>query len=107
MSGLAAPRVRIPRTARAGEAFEVRTLIEHRMESGIRLGGASVPRDMLTGLRVAAEGAVLFEASYGNGTSANPFHVFWLRLERTTDLVFTWTDGQGRTATATHRVTVA
>lgn len=106
MSGLATPRVRLPRTVRAGEAFEVRTLMEHRMESGIRIGGAPVPRDMLAGMTVTADGRTLLAVRFGNGTSANPFHVFWLRLDRTADLVFTWTDEQGRTATATHRVTV-
>lgn len=106
MSGLATPRVRVQRSVRAGEAFEVRTLMEHRMESGIRLGGAPVPRDMLSRMTVTASGATLFEARFGNGTATNPFHVVWLRLDRTTDLVFTWTDEQGRSASVTHRVTV-
>ncbi|WP_144185234.1 thiosulfate oxidation carrier complex protein SoxZ [Elioraea rosea] len=107
MSGLATPRLRVPRIARAGEAFEVRLLMEHRMESGIRIGAPSVPRDMLASMTVAAGGETLFEARFGNGTAANPFHVFWLRLDRTADLVFTYADEQGRTASATHRVTVA
>lgn len=107
MSGLATPRVRIPRSVRAGEAFEVRTLMEHRMESGIRIGGASVPRDMLATMTVTAGGATLLSVRFGNGAAANPFHVFWLRLDRTSDLVFTWTDEAGRSASATHRVTVA
>ena len=33
---LAPPRIRVPRQARAGEVIEIRTLAEHRMESGLR-----------------------------------------------------------------------
>jgi sulfur-oxidizing protein SoxZ len=108
MSGLAAPRVRVPRIARAGEAFEVRTLMQHPMETGLRHeGGRSVPRDMLLSLAVTIGGETVFEADFRNGTAANPFHVFHLRLARTSDIVFTWTDEQGRSVAATHRVTVA
>lgn len=108
MSTLAAPRVRVPRAVRAGEAFEVRTLMEHPMETGLRQeGGRTVPRDMLAGLTVTRGGETLFEAVFRNGTAANPFHVFHLRLDRTSELVFTWTDERGRTARVSHRVTVA
>lgn len=108
MSGtLAAPRLRIPRTARPGEVIEIRTLIEHPMESGIR-GGAegAVPRDMLARLLVQRDGETILAAELGNGTSANPYHVFFVRLERTAEFSFLWTDERGRSARATARVVV-
>ncbi|MBX9701555.1 MAG: thiosulfate oxidation carrier complex protein SoxZ [Acetobacteraceae bacterium] len=105
---LAQPRLRIPRSARAGEVIEIRTLIEHPMESGIRgTNLAAVPRDMLTRLVVRLNGETVFAADLGNGTSANPYHVFFLRLERTSDVEFVWSDERGRVARATARVTVA
>jgi sulfur-oxidizing protein SoxZ len=107
MTTLAQPRIRIPRSARPGEAIEVRTLIEHPMESGIR--GRSegvVPRDMLTRLVVRLNGETVFAADLGNGTSANPYHVFHVRMERTGEFEFLWTDERGRSARATARVTV-
>lgn len=108
MSGtLSTPRIRIPRQVRAGEAFEVRTLIEHPMETGLRQeGGRAVPRDLLNRLTVRVNGEVALQAELRNGTSANPYHVFFLRLDRTSDLDFTWTDERGRSARATARVTV-
>ncbi|MFZ4410347.1 MAG: thiosulfate oxidation carrier complex protein SoxZ [Paracraurococcus sp.] len=107
MSGLAQPRVRIPRTARPGEAIEIRTLIEHPMESGIRGGvEGAAPRDMLVRLEVRLDAATIFAADFGNGTSANPYHVFHVRLERTAEFEFVWTDERGRTARATARVAV-
>jgi sulfur-oxidizing protein SoxZ len=108
MSQLKTPRVRIPRAVRAGEAFEVRLLMEHPMETGLReVNGRAVPRDMLAGLVVTRDGETVFEATFRNGTAANPFHVLHLRLDRTAELAFTWTDERGQTARFAQRVTVA
>ena len=108
MSGsLAAPRIRIPRSARAGEVSEIRTLIEHPMETGLRHeGGRTLPRDMLTRLMVRMNGETLLAAEFRNGTSANPYHVFFVRMERTSSFEFTWTDERGRVARAEARVSV-
>jgi sulfur-oxidizing protein SoxZ len=108
MSGsLATPRIRAPRSARPGEVVEIRTLIEHPMETGLRHQGArAVPRDMLNRLTVRVNGAVALQAELRNGTAANPYHVFFLRLDRTSELDFTWTDEAGRSARATTRITV-
>jgi len=105
------PRVRAPRTARAGEAFEVRCLLEHPMETGLRLeGGRAVPRDLVGRLVVRVNGEVAVDATLRNGTAANPYHVFVLRAppERggAAELDFAWTDEAGRTARATARVNV-
>ena len=105
---LSPPRIRIPRSARAGEVIEIRTLIEHPMETGLRQdGGRAVPRDMLTRLLVRLNGETVLAAEFRNGTSANPYHVFFVRMERTGSFEFTWTDERGRVARAEARVTVA
>jgi thiosulfate oxidation carrier complex protein SoxZ len=108
MSGsLSTPRIRVPRTARAGEAVEIRVLMEHPMETGLRQdGGRTVARDLLNRLVVRVNGEVAMQAELRNGTSANPYHVFFLRLERTSELEFVWTDERGRSARATARVLV-
>jgi sulfur-oxidizing protein SoxZ len=104
---LAQPRIRIPRQARAGEVIEIRTLMEHPMESGIRGANLSaVPRDMLGRLLVRMNGETVFAADLGNGTAANPYHVFFVRVQRTSEFEFTWTDERGRSARATARVQV-
>ena len=108
MSGtLTAPRVRVPRTARAGEAVEIRTLIEHPMETGLRQeGGRVVPRDLLNRMVVRVNGSVALQAELRNGSSANPFHVFFLRLDRSSDIEFTFSDERGRSVSSTARITV-
>lgn len=108
MSGaLATPRIRAPRSARAGEAVEIRTLMEHPMETGLRRdGGRVLPRDLLHRLDVLVNGEVALTAALRNGTAANPYHVFFLRLERSSDIECVWTDEAGRTARVTARITV-
>lgn len=105
---LATPRLRVPRTARRGEAFEIRCLMTHPMETGLRLeGGQAQPRNMLNRLLVRVEGEVALDATLRNGTAANPYHVFFLRLERSSEIEFTWSDEGGRSVRATARVTIA
>jgi hypothetical protein len=108
MSGaLATPRIRVPRSARPGEPVEIRTLIGHPMETGLRQdGGRMVPRDLLNRMVVRVNGEVALQAELRNGTAANPFHVFFLRLERSSELEFTFTDERGRASHATARITV-
>jgi thiosulfate oxidation carrier complex protein SoxZ len=107
MTPLAQPRIRVPRSARAGEAFEVRCLIEHPMETGLRVeAGRTVPRDLLNRLTVRVNGEVALEAELRNGTAANPYHVFFLKLDRSSELDFAWTNERGQVARATARVAV-
>ncbi|MBP0466628.1 thiosulfate oxidation carrier complex protein SoxZ [Roseomonas sp. PWR1] len=109
MSGaLSTPRIRIPRSARAGEVIEIRTLIEHPMQTGLhQQDGRMPPRDMLSRLMVRMNGETVLSADFRNGTSANPYHVFFVRIDRTSQFEFSWTDERGRVARAEARVTVA
>lgn len=105
---LATPRIRAPRSARMGEVVEIRTLMEHPMETGLRQeAGRPVPRDMLTRMIVRVNGETALEVEFRNGTAANPFHVFHLRIERTTEIEYIWMDEAGRTARAQGRITLA
>jgi len=43
---------------------------------------------------------------FRNGSAANPFHVFFLRLDRSAEIAVTITDEAGRTARTAQRVSV-
>ena len=62
---------------------------------------------MLARLEVWRDGEALFAAELRNGTSTNPYHVFFVRMERSAEFVFIWTDERGRGVRRTTRVTVA
>ncbi|WP_169833622.1 thiosulfate oxidation carrier complex protein SoxZ [Methylobrevis pamukkalensis] len=101
-------RVKVPARVRAGEAFEVRTLVSHPMESGFRrdAGGAVVPRRILHRFACSFEGEEVFACDLGPAMSANPFLEFSLQLARSGTLGFVWFDDDGSTITAEAMVTV-
>ena len=101
------PRLRIPARAKPGEVIELRMLIDHPMETGLRHdGSAAPPRDLIERLEVRRDGALVFAADLGRGTSPNPYHVVFLRLERSAEITVSWTDARGRIARAAARVAV-
>ena len=102
------PRLRLPARARAGEVVELRMLIDHPMETGLRQdGSAAPPRDLIERLEVRRDGTLVFAADLRNGSSGNPFHVVFLRLERSAEITVTWTDARGRSARAGGKVQVS
>jgi len=86
------PRIRVPDAARPGEEVEIRTLLVHPMEIGLRrdASGRVLPRDMLRGFEARADGELVFAADFANGTAANPALTFRVRVERTTRFEFAW-----------------
>ena len=105
---LGRPRIRIPAAARAGEVIEIRTLIDHPMETGLRKGadGQLVPRDILSGFVALANGVEVFSATFRNATSAHPYMVFHARIDGPTEFEFVWTHEDGRTARGTASVAI-
>lgn len=105
---LTAPRIRAPRSARVGEAVEIRTLVAHPMETGLRHGGgAAVPRDLINRLVVRVNGAVAMQVELRNGSSANPYHVFFLRLDGASEVEVIVTNEAGQSARAATRISVS
>ena len=102
------PRVKVPETVRAGEVFEIKTLLAHPMQTGRQtdLAGASLPRLIIARLTCSSAATELFGAQLGTGVAANPYFSFHGRLERTADLVFLWSEEFGRTFTTVRTVTV-
>ncbi len=89
---MSTPRVRLPRSAAKGEVVEVRTLIDHPMITGL---SSPAPRDMLKSFVARMNGEVVFTFDFDNGTSANPYIVFFVRLEETSAFEFVWTHENG------------
>lgn len=84
-----------------------RRLLAEGRGAGLRQdGGRTVPRNMLTRLLVRLDGDTVLAAEFRNGTSANPYHVFFVRMERSGTFDFTWTDETGRSARTEARVNV-
>jgi sulfur-oxidizing protein SoxZ len=108
---MADPRPRIRLSANevpAGEIIDIRTLISHTMESGVRRDsdGNVIPRHIINTFRAEYDGEVVFEAEMEPAISANPYMQFTLKPEQSGTLKFTWIDDDGHEITAEEEITV-
>lgn len=94
---MADARIQLPAQIRRGEAFEVKLLVRHPMETGFRLtdDGKRVPRNVINTLVCRYNGTEVFRAEPGSGIAANPFFVFFVTARDSGELVFDWTDDEG------------
>ena len=102
-------RVRMPASAKRGEVIEIRTLVQHPMESGFRLDntGKEISRHIIESFDCTYNGREIFRARLYPAVSTNPFFTFYALAAESGDLVFTWKDDQGGVATVTQTLTVA
>lgn len=90
-------RVRVPKLAKKGEVVEIRCLLEHPNESGLRKdeNGKLYPRNILTSFVCTYGDAEVIRGDLQRGISRNPYFSFWLRAEKSGELVFRWEDESG------------
>ena len=88
-----ATRIVMPATARKGEVIEIKTLIQHVMETGYRRDnvGKAIPRNIINRFVVMYDGEEIFRADVFPGVAANPYFAFSTTATRTGEVVFTWT----------------
>lgn len=100
------PRLKLPSVATVGEVVEIRTLLEHPMETGLRKApdGQPIARDILASFIAEANGAPVLNVDFRNAISANPYLVFHARILGPTDFRFVWTHEDGRSVEAVSRV---
>ncbi|MFN3937515.1 MAG: thiosulfate oxidation carrier complex protein SoxZ [Gemmobacter sp.] len=108
MSIEAKPRVRVPRSAKAGEAIELKTLISHPMESGQRRDGSGnpIPRQIINRFVCEFNGATVIDVEIDPGVSTNPYFEFYATVNESGEFKFTWHDDDGSVYTETASITV-
>jgi len=90
-------RVRVPRSASAGEAVSVRTLISHQMESGQRRDGDGniIPRSIINRFTCDFNGANVIDVALEPAISTNPYFQFEAIVNESGTFNFTWYDDDG------------
>jgi sulfur-oxidizing protein SoxZ len=103
------PRVRMPATAKKDEVVEVKTLISHEMETGLRKdqSGNTVPRRIIKQFVAKFNGKEIMRADWHPAISANPYQSFFVRVPETGTFEFTWHDDNGSVYKSEHKVTVS
>lgn len=101
-------RIVMPSSAKKGEVFQVKTIVQHEMESGFRRdnNGLVIPRHIVTSFVVTYAGAEIFRADVFPGVAANPYFGFTTTAVETGEVVFTWTDDRGDVTTERRTITV-
>ncbi len=104
----AQPRVQAPGIVARDEVFQVRTLISHPMETGLRMdaSGRPIPRDLINTLTCYYNDAVVFRAELNEGVAANPFLSFFVRATDSGTLRFVWQRDGGESYTLQSPLTV-
>lgn len=105
---MARPLISVPAKVKRGQAFEIKTLISHIMETGFRYTttGQRIPRDIITLFSCSYNGEEIFRADFYPAISANPFLTFFTTATESGTLEFKWSGDNGFSETATATVTV-
>jgi sulfur-oxidizing protein SoxZ len=101
--------LRVPATAQRGEVVEIRTLIQHPMETGFRPGadGTVQPRDIIRRFTCLYNNRPVFEAELHPAIAANPYLTFTFVAGESGVLAFIWEGDNGFSQTETRALSVA
>ena len=103
------PRVKVPKKAKAGEIITIKTLISHKMETGLRKDkktGELIPRKIINHFMATFNGKTVFETVIEPAVSSNPYIQFKMKVPESGEVVFTWTDDDGSKYTTSKKITV-
>ena len=91
------PRVKVPKSASAGEIITIKTLISHEMESGQRKDkdGNVIPRKIINKFTCEFNGTKVFECDIDPAISANPYFEFTAKVPESGTFKFSWVDDDG------------
>ena len=103
------PRVVVPSAAAKGEVFQVKTIISHQMETGLRHDdqGQVIPRKIINRFVCHYGGVEVFSVDLHEAMSANPFIEFSLRATESGRLEFIWEEDGGGVYQLEHQLAIA
>ena len=103
------PRVLLPSGVTKGEVFQVRTIISHQMETGLRHDkqGRVIPRKIINRFACRYGGVEVFSVDLHEAVSANPYIEFYLLAMESGRLEFLWEEDGGSIYRLEHQLAVA
>ncbi len=103
------PRVQVPETATKGEVFQVKALISHQMETGLRHDseGKVIPRKIINKFVCRYNDVEVFVVDMHEAVAANPYFEFYLRATESGRLQFTWEEDGGAVYSLASQLSVA
>jgi len=103
------PRVKVPKSASAGDIISIKSLVSHTMESGQRKDkeGNVIPRMIINKFECQFNGATVFSCDIDAAVAANPFLEFKARVNESGTFKFMWTDDDGTVIEAEKKIEVS
>ncbi len=103
------PRVKVPKSAAAGETITIKSLISHTMESGQRKDkeGNPIPRSIINRFVVDFNGQNVIDVTLEPAISTNPYFQFDATVPEAGEFTFTWYDDDGSVYTETKSISVS
>ena len=100
--------INVPAKARRGEIIEIKSLIQHEMETGFRVDnvGKVLPRDIITDFICKYNDEEIFRAELFPAIAANPFFSFFTTAIESGTVTFEWSGDNGFSATASRNIAV-
>jgi sulfur-oxidizing protein SoxY len=102
------PRLKMPAEARRDEIVEVRTMISHWMETGLRsdAAGNPIPRRIINRIVCVQDDVPIFAADLTPAIAANAYLSFPMVARRSGVLAVVWREDGGAEYHASHSLTV-
>ena len=107
---MAKARVKVPKSVKKGQAFLVKTLISHKMETGLRKNkktGKKIPRKIINMFVCTYDGKEVFSSDWHPAVSANPYLAFYVKATKSGPMNFKWTDDDGKVTKKSVKISVS
>jgi len=102
------PRVQAPSAKAKVEIFQIKALISHQMETGLRRDdqGNVIPRKIINKFVCRYNDVVVFGVDLHEAVAANPYIEFYLRATESGRLEFVWEEDGGGVYSLAHHLMV-
>lgn len=102
-------KIKLDKTeARKGDLVEVKALVYHPMETGLRkdADGNVLPRKILNKFVCTVGGKEVFSADFEPAVAANPYIRFKFKATESGPVILTWVDDDGSTIIGQAKIAV-
>jgi len=106
---MAIPRIKLPKTAAAGDVIKIKSQLSHPMESGLRKDkeGTVIPRKIINKFECRFNDSVVFSCDLNPAVASSPYIEFRAKVKEAGTFSFKWMDDDGTVTEAEESIKVS
>lgn len=106
---MARSRIKLPKTAVAGEIIRIKAQVNHPMESGHRRDkeGTVIPQKIVNTFQCMFNETVVFSCDFDTSVASNPYLEFRAKVDKSGTFTFLWTEDDGTETEVERSIEVA